>query len=127
AVALAQADAGRTDLAVLALGRAAERHPDDTSVYSALAAVWLRQAETRGDHAALSKVLEATRTILARGTPGNDDLLLHGRALLLAGRFDEALSVLREVTSHLPVEPVAFERLATAAERAGGLVEAREA
>jgi len=127
AVALAQADAGRTDLAVLALGRAAERHPDDMSVYSALAAVWLRQAEARGDHAALSKVLEATRTILARGTPSNDDLLLHGRALLLAGRFDEALSVLREVTSHLPVEPLAFERLATAAERAGGIAEAREA
>jgi tetratricopeptide (TPR) repeat protein len=127
AVALAEADAGRTDLAVLALGRAAARHPDETAVYSALASVWLRPAESRGDHAALSKVLEATRTILARGTPTPSDLLLHGRALVLAGRYDEALSVLREVTSHLPVDPLAFERLATAAERSGGVIEAREA
>ena len=127
AVALGEADAGRMDLAVLALSRAAERHPDETSVYSALASVWLRPAEARGDHAALSKVLEATRTILARGTPTPADLLLHGRALVLAGRYDEALSVLREVTSHLPVDPLAFERLATAAERTGGLAEAREA
>ena len=127
AVALAEADAGRMDLAVLALGRAADRHPDEPAVYSALASVWLRPAESHGDHVALSKVLEATRTILARGTPTPADLLLHGRALVLAGRYDEALSILREVTSHLPVDPLAFERLATAAERAGASAEAREA
>jgi tetratricopeptide (TPR) repeat protein len=127
AVALGQADAGRTDLAVIALGRAARAHPDEASVYRALATVWLRPAEARGDHAALSKALEATRTILARSTPSPEDLLLHGRALVLAGRYDEALSVLREVTSHLPVDPIAFERLGTAAERTGGLAEAREA
>jgi tetratricopeptide (TPR) repeat protein len=127
AVALAQADAGRTDLAVLALGRAARSQPDEPAVYRALASVWLRPAETRGDHAALVKALEATRTILARSTPTPEDLLLHGRALILAGRNNEALSVLREVTSHLPVDPLAFERLGTAAERAGALGEAREA
>jgi tetratricopeptide (TPR) repeat protein len=127
AVALGQADAGRTDLAVISLGRAARARPDEPSVYRALATVWLRPAEGRGDHAALSKALEATRTILARSTPTPEDLLLHGRALLLAGRYDEALSVLREVTTHLPVDPIAFERLGTAAERVGALIEAREA
>jgi tetratricopeptide (TPR) repeat protein len=127
AVALGQADAGRTDLAVISLGRAARAHPDEGAVYRALATVWLRPAEARGDHAALSKALEATRTILARSTPSPEDLLLHGRALLLSGRYDEALSVLREVTTHLPVDPIAFERLGTAAERAGALAEAREA
>jgi predicted Zn-dependent protease len=97
------------------------------TIYTALAAVWLHIAESRGDHAALSKALEATRTVMSRGVPTTDDLLLHGRALLLAGRTEQALSFLREVTTRLPVDPIAFERLATAAERGGHLAEARDA
>lgn len=127
ALALAQADAGRIDLAVQTLGRAADRHPGDMAVYTALASIWLRAAEQRGDHAALSKALEATRTVMSHATPTTDDLLLHGRALLLAGETEAALRALRDATSRLPVEPVAFERLATAAERTGNVAEARDA
>jgi tetratricopeptide (TPR) repeat protein len=127
ALALARAETGRTNLGVLALGRAAERRPDDLRVYTALAMLWLRTAEVQGDSAALDKALEATSTVLARGRPSAADLLLHGRALLLKGDAAEALPVLREAASRVPVEPEACEALATAAERTGGLAEARDA
>jgi predicted Zn-dependent protease len=47
--------------------------------------------------------------------------------LLAAGQPAAALRTLRTATSQLPLDPVAFERLATAAERVGDLHEAREA
>ena len=126
-LALAYAASGRTELAVVTLGRAAERFPNDIAVYTALASIWLQPAETRGDHAALAKALEATRTIIARRSPTAQDLLLHGRALMLSGDVESALGAFREATAQLPVQPVAFERLATAAELAGRAAEARDA
>jgi tetratricopeptide (TPR) repeat protein len=127
ALALARAETGRTNLAVLVLSRAAERRPDDLRVNTALASVWLRVAEAYGDSAALEKVLDATGTVMARGRPTAADLLLHGRALLLKGDATGALPVLREAASRVPVEPEACEALATAAEGTGALDEARDA
>ena len=64
ALAMARAETGRTNMAALVLGRAAERRPDDMRVYTALATVWLRIAEEQDDPAALARALDATRTIL---------------------------------------------------------------
>jgi tetratricopeptide (TPR) repeat protein len=126
ALAAARADTGRTNTAVLVLGRAAERHPDDMRVYSALATVWLRIAETQGDDDALARALDATRIVMARGQPTATDLLLHGRALLLSGDRAAAVPVLREAAAQAPADPRACEALATAAEAAALLPEAKE-
>jgi tetratricopeptide (TPR) repeat protein len=127
ALAMARAETGRTNMAALVLGRAAERRPDDMRVYTALATVWLRIAEGQDDTGALARALDATRTIMAHGEPTPGDLLLHGRALLLSGDAAGALPVLREATAQLPVDPLAYETLATAAERADRLPEAKDA
>jgi Flp pilus assembly protein TadD len=127
ALAAARADTGRTNAAVLVLGRAAERRPDDMRVYTALAAVWLRIAEAQGDTDAVDKALGATRTVIAHGQPTPADLLLHGRALLLSGDEAAALPALRDAAAQVPVDPLALETLAAAAERAALLPEARDA
>jgi tetratricopeptide (TPR) repeat protein len=127
ALAMARAETGRTNLAALVLGRAAERRPDDLRVYTALATVWLRIAEAQQDPTALARALEATRTIMAHGEPTPADLLLHGRALLLSGDAVGALPVLRAATVEIPVDPRALETLAVAAERADRLLDAKDA
>ena len=126
-LAMARAETGRTNMAALVLGRAAERRPDDMRVYTALATVWLRIAEGQQDAAALERALEATHTIMAHGDPTPADLLLHGRALLLSGDATGALPMLRAATVQLPVDPRALETLATAAERAERMPEAKAA
>jgi tetratricopeptide (TPR) repeat protein len=127
ALALGQVDAGRTDLAVATLSRAAEEQPEAPAVYGALGALWLQIAEARGDSIALGKALDATRTLVANGDASGDDLVLRGRVLLAARQTDAALRTLRLATSRLPVTPMAFERLATAAARLRRYAEARDA
>ena len=127
ALGLAHADAGRPDLAVITLGRAAERHPDNMAIYTALAAVWLQQAEVHDDHAALAKALEATATIVSHGVPTSQDLLLRGRALAASGDLEGAVRVLRDAAVRIPVAPPAFEQLANCTARLGNFAEAREA
>jgi tetratricopeptide (TPR) repeat protein len=127
ALAMARAETGRTSMAALVLGRAAERRPEDMRVYTALATVWLRIAQEQDDPAALARALDATRTILGHGEPTPADLLLHGRALLLSGDAAGALPMLRAATAQLPVDPLALDTLATAAERAERLPEAKDA
>jgi tetratricopeptide (TPR) repeat protein len=127
ALALARAETGRTNMAVLGLGRAAERRPDDLRVYTALASIWLRIAEAQDDAAALDKALEATSTVIAHGRPTAEDLLLHGRVLLLKGDAAGALPVLRDAASRVPVDLEACEALASAAEQTGALSDARDA
>jgi Flp pilus assembly protein TadD len=126
ALGLAQADAGRTDLAVFTLGRAAERQANDPLVYSALADVWLRLAD-RGDLSALGKALEASRLAAMSPAAGSRDLLLYGRALLLSNEPDHAARILREATERYPLDPDAFLYLASVSERRGRLDEARRA
>src|SRR5262249_34396137 len=58
-VALAQAKAGHTEPAVVTLGTALERTPDDPRVYQALGQVWLQDAEAHDDRLSLNKALEA--------------------------------------------------------------------
>jgi tetratricopeptide (TPR) repeat protein len=127
ALGLAAARAGRLDLAVVALGRAAERHPEHSAVYAALGEVWLQVAESEVDQVALGKSLQALRTMVARGAPGSHGLTTYGRALLASGNPDGARQALREAVAKLPVDPDAYLHLATAAQRLGAHAEARDA
>jgi len=112
---IAYADAGQPERAVLALGHAAERFPDNSYAYVALGRVWLEIAQARKDRVALSKALGALE-----GAVGTDDsseaLTLFGRALLLAGDAESAERMLQDATSKRPVDPLAFLYLADAAE-----------
>jgi tetratricopeptide (TPR) repeat protein len=126
-VGLAYARVGRTDAAITALGRAAERYPEADGVYIALGQVWLETAEAHNDRVALIKSLEALQPIASRPDATSDTLTLYGRALFLSGTIDEAERTLEQATSRLPANPVAFLYLSAAAERRGHVTAAREA
>jgi tetratricopeptide (TPR) repeat protein len=127
ALGLAHASRGRPDLAVAAIGRAIEHDPGDRRAYAALARVWLDVADAHGDRVALGKAQAALRLAFARGVPTADDLVLQGRALLLSGETSGAFRVLREATARASVDPVAYLRLAEAAERLHRREDARRA
>ncbi len=124
---LAYARAGRTDAAVLTLGTAIERFPDQSQLYVALGRVWLEAAERRGDKVALSKALEALQGSATGPSATSEALTLLGRAELLAGDDEVAERALRQATTTFPVDPAAFRYLANAAERLSHLVDARDA
>ena len=108
---LAYAQAGQTDLAVLALGRAAEEHPDQPQVYAALGKVWLEIAETREDHVALMKALEALLSVPSTSA-SSESLTLLGRARMLDGNIAGAKVAFRQATERFPLDPQAFIQLA---------------
>lgn len=126
-VGLAYARQGRTDAAILTLGRAAERYPEEPVVYTALGRVWLETAELRNDRVALSKAVEALQPTAARAAASSETLMLYGRALFLSGEYNAAERTLQQAVARWPVEPVAFRYLADAAERLGHLAAARDA
>ena len=120
---LAYARAGQVELAVLALGRAADEHPDQPLVYEALGQVWLEIAETRQDRVALGKALEALSSIPS-GAASSGALVLLSRARLLEGDTAVERETLRAAVRRFPVEPDAFLRLARLEERDGRRTEA---
>lgn len=127
AVGLAHARAGHADLAVLTLGNALERTPDQPLIYGALGRVWLDIAQTRNDRVALSKALEALQRVASSPASTSEVLTLYGRALLQNGEFDVAERMLEQATQRYPIDPPAFLFYATAAERQNHLAEARQA
>ena len=128
AVGLAHARAGHADVAVLTLGNALERSPEQPLVYEALGRVWLEIAQSRKDHPeALGKALEALGRVASAPTATSDILTLYGRALMQDGQDDLAEHTLRQATDKFPVEPTAFLFYATAAEHQDHLDDAREA
>jgi len=126
-VGLAYARAGRTDAAIAALARAAERYPEADVVYTALGRVWLGSAETNDDADALTKAVQTLEAAASRANASSDTLTLYGRALILSGRIQTAERVLQQATAVWPVEPTAFFYLADAAERRGHVAAAHDA
>jgi superkiller protein 3 len=118
-VALAYARSNRTDAAILTLGRAAERFPDEPAVYAAIGRVWLDVAELRNDRVALSKAIEALAPLAASTTASADVLTLYGRALLLSGNIRAAEMVLLQAVDRPPLDPATFRHLADASRRLG--------
>jgi tetratricopeptide (TPR) repeat protein len=127
AVSLAYARQGRTDMAVMKLGQAAERFPEEDGVYVALARIWLEAAEGRHDRVALSKALEALERVETGASATSEALTLLGRALLESGDPAGACRALESATAKRPADPTAFEYLATGALRLGRVADARSA
>jgi tetratricopeptide (TPR) repeat protein len=125
-VALALARAGRTEPAIVTLGTALERTPDDPRIYQALGLVWLQDAEARNDRLALNKALEALDRAASATSVSSETLTLFGRALLRDGQVERAEQVLQAATSLYPVDPASFSYYATAAERQNHFDAARQ-
>jgi tetratricopeptide (TPR) repeat protein len=118
AVGLAHAKAGHLDLAILTLGSAIERAPDQPVLYGALGRVWLDIAETRLDRPdAIGKALEALARAASSPTATSEVKTLYGRALADDHQFDAAEQVLQQATERFPVDPGAFSEFANVAER----------
>src|SRR5215831_4401800 len=117
AVGLAHAKAGHLDLAVLTLGSAIERAPDQPVLYGALGRVWLDIAERRDRPDAIGKALEALARAASSPTTTSDVKTLYGRALFDDHQLDAAEQVLQQATERFPVDPTAFSELAIVAEQ----------
>jgi tetratricopeptide (TPR) repeat protein len=127
AVGLADARAGRWDLAVLTLGGALERAPSEPLIYQALGQVWLERPRDKNDRVNLSKAREALdRVALAPNAP-SEMLTLYGRVLVQNGETDAGERILQQATARYPVEPSSFLEYATVAERQNHDAEARQA
>jgi tetratricopeptide (TPR) repeat protein len=127
AVGRAHLRAGNRGLAVVTLGRAAENFNDYPGVYVALGQLWLDAAEESGDASDVRKALEALAPVATQSTASSDTIGMYGRALMLAGRHEEAEAVLRQAAQRFPVDPDVLPHLASAAQRLGHLDEARQA
>ncbi len=126
-VALAQAKAGRIEPAIVTLGTALERTPDDLRLYQALGQVWLQDAEARSDRLALNKALEALERAAGGDNATSETLTLYGRALLRDGQAERAEQILQLAASRYPLDPSAFFYYAAAAEGQKHLDAARQA
>jgi tetratricopeptide (TPR) repeat protein len=126
-LALAEARAGHIEPAVVTLGTALERMPDDPRVYHALGQVWLQDAEARNDRSSLNKAIEALERATIATIAPSDTMTLFGRALLRDGQLDRAEQVLQSATTRFPVDSSAFLYYADAAERLNHLDAARQA
>jgi len=117
AVALGQARAGHPDLAVLTLGGALERTPDQAGIYASLGRIWLDRAIARSDRVDLNKAIEALERAAAGPEATSDALAYYGRALLQDGQVEAAEAMLQQATERLPVEPSSLLQHARVAER----------
>jgi tetratricopeptide (TPR) repeat protein len=126
-VGLAYARIGRRDTAVLTLGRAADRHPDATIVFTALGRIWLTTAEAQDDPIALGKALEALQPAAAQADATSEARALYGRALALSGNMAAAERLLLQAVAMAPVDPSAYRYLAEVARRQGHAELARDA
>ena len=113
AVALAAADAGRTDRAVLALGSANDLGASDPRIPVALGRVWLAEAAVKKDRSSLRKAAEALAHTSAN-PPTSEVMALRGRLAFLSGQTGEALRLLELAVAERPVWPEAFRYQADA-------------
>ncbi len=127
ALGAAYSHAGRTDMAVDTLSRAADEFPRNSQVFIALARVWLEHAVATGDQVAIQKGLEASRQAGTAGTFDRSLMTLTGLAWMKVHEPRRALRLFEQATAELPVEPVAYAHLADAAEQLGMWTVARNA
>jgi tetratricopeptide (TPR) repeat protein len=127
AIGMAHARAHRWDLAVLTLGSALERNPDNVVVYGALGQVWLESARARNDEVELSKAREALERAASDPAATSEILTRYGRALLQADDTDAAERTLQQAAMRYPIDPEALPLYASAAERQNHLYAARAA
>ena len=117
AVGMAHARAGRWDLAILTLGSALERSPNDPEIFRALGEVWLDRP--RDDRAFLSKAREALERVAASPAATSRALTLYARALVQDGDAAGAERALEAATTRFPIDPAALLLYASTAEKLG--------
>ena len=127
ALGLAQARAGREELAVLTLGSALERTPGHSLLYGALGKVWLDRAQSHTDRVYLSKALEALGRVTATPDATSEVLTMYGRALIMDDQLEAAEHALLQATTRYPLEPASLVLYATIAEQRGNLNAGRQA
>lgn len=127
AVGLAQARVRRWELAILTLGSALDRAPDNPAIYSALGRVWLESAQARGDRVELSKAREALERIATGPGATSEVLGLYGRTLLQQGEPERAEHWLYDAVNRYPLDPNALVQYSLAAERQNHFSAARTA
>jgi len=125
AVGMAHARAGQWDLAVLTLGGALERNPDEPEIYRALGQVWLERP--RDDGAFLRKAREALEHVAASPAATSQTLVLYARALLQSGEVKAAERALQAAATRYPIDPRALLLYAATAERQNHLDAAHQA
>jgi tetratricopeptide (TPR) repeat protein len=125
AVAMAQAHAGHWDLAILTLGSALDRNPNDLEISRALGEVWLDRP--RDDPAFLGKARQALEHVATDPAASSQALLLYARTLLEEGETRGAEEALQQATTRYPVDPPAFLLYASTAETLNHLEIARDA
>ncbi|HUR35163.1 MAG TPA: tetratricopeptide repeat protein [Vicinamibacterales bacterium] len=126
-IGLAQARAGKTDLAIATLSAATDRAVDPSAVNAALGRVWLQVAEERHDTAAIGKALEALERAASALNATSETKALYGRALALSRQPDAAEKVFQQAIERYPVDAAAFLQLGQVAEQLGHLDVARAA
>jgi len=127
AVGLAHARAGHWDVAVLTLGSALERTPNEPLVFRALGEVWLERPRDRNDRVYLSKAKEALERVASSPNATSDVLTVFGRVLLAEGDVDNAERIFQQAVARFPVEASAFLDYASVAERQNHIGAARTA
>lgn len=128
AIGLAQAAAGRAELAVATLTAALDQAPDQSPVNAALGRVWLQIAESGTDRPeAVGRALEALERAASALTATSETKALYGRALAASGQLEAAEQLFQQATQRYPVDPAAFRQLALVADRLGHAGVARTA
>ena len=128
AIGLAQAGAGRAELAVATLTAALDQATDQSPVNAALGRVWLQIAESRSDRPeAVGRALEALERAASALTANSETKALYGRALALSGQLDAAEQLFQQAIERYPVDPSAFRQLGLVADQLGHASVARTA
>lgn len=128
AIGLAQAEAGRVELAVATLTAALDAAPDQSPVNAALGRVWLQIAEAgRERPEAIGKALEALERAASALNATSETKALYGRALVLSGQLEAAEQLFQQAIERYPVDASAFRQLAAVAEQLGHAELARSA
>tara|TARA_Y100000588_G_scaffold352223_1_gene404701 strand:- start:3306 stop:4457 length:1152 start_codon:yes stop_codon:yes gene_type:complete len=123
--ARAYARADQLDFGLLTLQRALEANPDSPILIETLAEFYVRFAEIRDDHTALSDAL-ISFNMIDLSTASSRALAYFGKTLLLAGDSTTARHILGLAISRSPVEPEAFLILSLVEEELLNWSEARK-
>lgn len=128
AIGLAQASAGRAELAVATLTAALDQATDQSPVNAALGRVWLQIAGSRADRPeAAGRALEALERAASALTATSETKALYGRALVQAGQPEAAEQLFQQAIERYPVDPSAFRQLGLVADELGHAAVARTA
>ncbi len=127
-IGLAQAGAGRAELAIATLTAALDQATDQSPVNAALGRVWLQIALSRTDRPeAAGRALEALERAASALTATSETKALYGRALARSGQLDAAEQLFQQAIERYPVDPSAFRQLGLVADELGHAAVARTA